>query len=178
MKTCTKCNTKKPLSDYYRQKQGDGRRPDCKACVKDRVAKHSAQHEVKARTSARMAAYQARPEVRGRIANYQAEYRARTDVRERKSEYLKAYRAENVHKWWESDFGRRSAAYGFEPVVESFTKADVIARYGDSCWHCGGTFEEIDHWPLPISRGGAHSLDNCVPSCRDCNQRSWRTESV
>lgn len=109
----------------------------------------------------------------------------RADILSRKREYwnenrerFAESRANNPHWGWESYYRRAAERCGVTPTVESFTRDELIARRGPNCWHCGGTFEELDHWPLPISRGGAHSLDNCVPSCRDCNQRSWRTESV
>ena len=30
--------------------------------------------------------------------------------------------------------------------------------------------------PTPLSRGGHHIIENCKPSCRPCNQKSWREE--
>jgi 5-methylcytosine-specific restriction endonuclease McrA len=39
---------------------------------------------------------------------------------------------------------------------------------GRKCVYCGGPYEHLDH-VVPLSRGGAHSLDNLVPSCAHCN---------
>jgi HNH endonuclease len=37
LKTCSKCRQQKPLSDFHRHTTAkDGRRPDCKVCVKER----------------------------------------------------------------------------------------------------------------------------------------------
>lgn len=46
----------------------------------------------------------------------------------------------------------------------------VFARDGHQCQYCGHTAENIDH-VIPRSRGGAHTWDNVVASCRPCNAR-------
>jgi 5-methylcytosine-specific restriction endonuclease McrA len=46
----------------------------------------------------------------------------------------------------------------------------VFARDGHRCQYCGRGAENLDH-VFPRSRGGAHSWDNVVASCRPCNAR-------
>ena len=46
----------------------------------------------------------------------------------------------------------------------------VFARDGHRCQYCGATAENIDH-VVPKSRGGTHTWDNVVASCRPCNAR-------
>ena len=46
----------------------------------------------------------------------------------------------------------------------------VFARDGHRCQYCNRTAENIDH-VVPRSRGGTHSWDNVVASCRSCNAR-------
>lgn len=46
----------------------------------------------------------------------------------------------------------------------------VFARDGHRCQYCNRAAENIDH-VVPRSRGGAHSWDNVVASCRSCNSR-------
>lgn len=46
----------------------------------------------------------------------------------------------------------------------------VFARDGHKCQYCGATAENIDH-VVPRSRGGTHTWDNVVASCRPCNAR-------
>lgn len=84
----------------------------------------------------------------------------------------RAYYVANPHLSWAKAYRRRVRQFGFEPVVETFTRDELIARYGDACFHCGGPFEELDHWPIPVRVGGPHALDNCVPACSPCN-RGW-----
>jgi 5-methylcytosine-specific restriction endonuclease McrA len=46
----------------------------------------------------------------------------------------------------------------------------VFVRDGHRCQYCGASAENIDH-VVPRSRGGLHSWDNVVASCRPCNAR-------
>jgi 5-methylcytosine-specific restriction endonuclease McrA len=46
----------------------------------------------------------------------------------------------------------------------------VFARDGHKCQYCNRAAENIDH-VMPRSRGGLHSWDNVVASCRACNAR-------
>jgi 5-methylcytosine-specific restriction endonuclease McrA len=46
----------------------------------------------------------------------------------------------------------------------------VFARDGHRCQYCGRSAENLDH-VLPRSRGGTHTWDNVVASCRPCNAR-------
>ncbi|WP_193043168.1 HNH endonuclease [Mycolicibacterium baixiangningiae] len=95
-------------------------------------------------------------------------------IRETRAKYHRAYPAANPHIGWESMYRQRARQSGFEPVIETFTRADVIARYGDACAHCGGPFDELDHYPVPVRHRGPHTLENVRPSCTPCSRRSWR----
>lgn len=46
----------------------------------------------------------------------------------------------------------------------------VFARDGHRCQYCNGPAENLDH-VVPRSRGGEHSWENVVASCRACNAR-------
>lgn len=142
MKTCTKCREAKPLDEFSRNKASrDGRRPDCKECW-----------------SAYRAANRARIRERGR--EYYGANR----------EKFRIYRAANPHIGWEASYAERARDIGFAPLVEHFTREELITRYGDQCFHCGGPFEELDHYPVPVAHGGAHTLDNTKPACLKCNR--------
>ena len=52
----------------------------------------------------------------------------------------------------------------------ALTRRAVFARDHWSCQYCGKPAENVDH-VLPKSRGGPHSWDNVVASCRPCNSR-------
>ena len=110
MKTCTGCGETKPLDEYYKNKKSrGGRLTQCKACVKVKKAE-----------------YQARPEVNDRLRAYKSKWRAEN------AEHIAEYRATHAHLMWECNYRKRAKKYGFAPVIERFTKPDVIAKYGDS----------------------------------------------
>jgi 5-methylcytosine-specific restriction endonuclease McrA len=50
------------------------------------------------------------------------------------------------------------------------TRAALMRRDNYRCVYCGRKGETIDH-VLPRSKGGAHTWENCVASCTDCNHR-------
>ncbi|MFH2218929.1 MAG: HNH endonuclease [Pseudomonadota bacterium] len=53
-----------------------------------------------------------------------------------------------------------------------FSKKNVLVRDGFKCAYCGAERERltIDHI-IPKSRGGQTNFDNCVSSCKPCNNR-------
>lgn len=156
-KQCTKCGNEKPLSDYNRARLGKhGRAAQCKACFKEyRTVNAEYLH---ARSAAN---YQAnREEVREAHADYYARNRDR----------VRAQQKENRHVAWEHEYRARARKFGFEPVVESFTRADVIAywRNGERCIYCDSPATDLDHL-APVALGGHHTLANCALSCGACN---------
>lgn len=53
-----------------------------------------------------------------------------------------------------------------------FSKRNILIRDGFRCAYCGTNKEKltIDHI-LPKSRGGETNFENCVASCRSCNNK-------
>jgi hypothetical protein len=86
-----------------------------------------------------------------------------------------AYRSARPEIRWAAKYRSRMRALGLEPVVETFTRSDVVNTYGSSCFHCGtGEFEQLDHFPTPVAHGGTHTLRNVRPSCGPCNRAGSR----
>lgn len=165
MKTCTSCGETKPLDGYHKERLGKfGVRSKCIACLRDqRSAARAANVEsIRERERAWHAANREQISERKR-ARYAAH---REDLAAEQA----AYRARNPHRTWEHHYRARALALGLEPVVESFTRDQLIARWGDACAHCGGPFEELDHYPVPVALGGPHTLENARPSCAPCNR--------
>ncbi len=52
----------------------------------------------------------------------------------------------------------------------SLTRRAVFARDDWTCQYCGRTAENVDH-VIPRSRGGTHTWENVVASCRRCNAK-------
>lgn len=165
MKTCRKCGVVKPLSEYHVNKSyRDGLQGKCKTCVRD--YQQTNRPAIAAKERAWRAANT--DHVADRRRRYYATNAAAVSV------YNRGYHAANPHKGWERLYRQRVRRYGFEPVVEQFTRDELIENYGDACWHCGDEWAELDHYPKPVSQGGSHTLDNCRPSCRPCNRRGTR----
>ncbi len=55
-------------------------------------------------------------------------------------------------------------------VRTSISRKAVFVRDDFTCQYCGSRAENIDH-VMPRSRGGEHTWDNIVASCRRCNTR-------
>jgi len=53
-----------------------------------------------------------------------------------------------------------------------FSKKNVVVRDGFTCAYCGKSDQRltIDHI-IPKSRGGKSTFENCVASCKPCNNR-------
>lgn len=167
MKVCRKCHETKPLDGFNRDKsRSDGRRSRCKACDSERHAAY------RAANSERIAEY-----VRGWRAenpNYQAKWRAENP--DYMAEYGARYRAANPHINREAGYVYRARKFGFGPVVESFTVAEMIEHWGNGerCIYCDGPFEEMDH-VIPVGLGGHHVISNVAPSCAPCNRQNIAT---
>jgi 5-methylcytosine-specific restriction endonuclease McrA len=52
----------------------------------------------------------------------------------------------------------------------SLTRRAVFARDEWTCQYCGRAAENVDH-VIPRSRGGMHTWENVVASCRRCNAK-------
>jgi 5-methylcytosine-specific restriction endonuclease McrA len=50
------------------------------------------------------------------------------------------------------------------------TRAALMRRDNYLCAYCGRRAETVDH-VVPRSKGGGHTWENCVASCRTCNHR-------
>ncbi len=163
-KTCRKCGHAKELSEYTKHKDGEfGLSPRCRDCLReDRAAKAD---EARERARAWRLANPEKAKEKSR-AWYQAN-------RERAIATAQAYVEANAEKVAERKkawlYVRRASGFGFNPEVEHFTGADMVERYGDSCFYCeAGAFEQVDHY-VPVSKGGPHTLANVRPSCASCN---------
>ena len=149
-KRCTGCGETKALDDYGKHKNGKyGRNSKCKEC-----------------SNARGKAWrEANPEAsRAYMREYmRAWHKKNPGARKR-------LRDDNIGSVWAANYRARARKFGFEPMVEPFTREELVETYGDECWHCGGPFEELDHYPVSVRDGGHHRLSNTRPSCVGCNR--------
>jgi len=173
VKTCTKCGETKPLAEFSRQRRAkDGLQFQCKAC---RAVYNKAYREANAEeTAARMRAWcQANPdyhkawrdehadEIAAQAKMYSAAHADEIAAR------LKAWRESNPEQAAAQQ--RRRRARLVNATVEDFDEKEVWERAGYACVYCGATDNlSIDHIK-PLSKDGAHGLDNLCVACRSCN---------
>lgn len=72
---------------------------------------------------------------------------------------------------------RRAAKLGVGSGVDPAAWAAMVAAAGRRCGYCGLEAPlTMDH-RIPLSRGGAHTVENLIPACKPCNSRKHtRTE--
>lgn len=151
-KTCTRCQTEKPRSLFYRDKRRkDGLYSWCKECFKAHCR----------------SAYDPEKD-RARRHRWVEERGGSEKTRAR----VNAWRAENAERFAllnRENARRRRSTDG--PV----DYAAVLDRDGMVCHICDDEIPSMDvlHFDhvIPLSRGGAHSYDNIKPSHASCNLR-------
>jgi hypothetical protein len=83
---------------------------------------------------------------------------------------------------------QRRRARQMDATVEHFTASDVRAYHGDDCYLCDKKINyslkfphpkspSLDH-VQPLSRGGAHSLENCAMAHLECNLKKHAAPAV
>ncbi|CAB4123862.1 HNHc domain containing protein [uncultured Caudovirales phage] len=132
-------------------------------------------------------AIQARARKR-RLDNYEAFQKRQREYYEANKEHIrdmnKLWRAANPSKRREAE--RRSRARHFNVEYEYYTEQQVYELYGHTCYLCGTEIDmmatriigqpgweqgyHLEH-VVPLSRGGADTLDNVRPSHGVCNLR-------
>lgn len=181
MKVCTKCKEEKPLEAFSKDSQKkDGLRSSCKACKKTYDKKYVSEN--KESKYAKAAIYNAahREEKAAYDKTRRDEYG--DVIRSKKREYYHNGGKE-VGDTWIKNNRERTRSYASKAAakrrtllvdselshkkVEQWLKLqEPVCAY---CKTCCKEYYEIDHI-LPLSRGGAHSLDNLAISCRSCNR--------
>ena len=73
-----------------------------------------------------------------------------------------------------ADHKRKARLRGNDATMTRAQWKSVLAWFENKCAYCQLWFERLtqDH-VIPISRGGAHAVDNIVPACRTCNARKY-----
>jgi 5-methylcytosine-specific restriction endonuclease McrA len=195
-KTCTGCGLSKPPDEFYSVKSGKyaGRLlAQCRACYHIRnqraLAKiprkwkwhtHLATETEKACTRCERIKPRADFHVRksGRLAGRIYEWCkecCREAVRVHKRLRPLAYKAWQANLWGRKQHdGTPRIGITWSLVTES----DLVVLLRDQqgqCGYCGLVLSsnwQTDH-RIPLSRGGAHTIDNLVAVCAPCNRRKW-----
>lgn len=101
-------------------------------------------------------------------------YLQRPSVKIKSAARFRKWRANNRAYFVETNRRRRAQKYQ-TPILERISSQQWEAlkqRYNYQCAWCEQVFDAAlitqDHI-IPLSKGGAHTLQNIVPSCRPCN---------
>jgi 5-methylcytosine-specific restriction endonuclease McrA len=164
MRTCTKCEAIKPLTEFHpRPEVSSGLRRDCKTCVNTANREYARRNKEQA--SLQQKAWRDRnPErVRKNITTW-----AKSNPDKRAAHCAKWRKAnlETCAAFARNYATRKRGSEGYH------TGEQVRARFeyfGNKCLGCGTTERlEADH-NIPVSKGGPNWASNIVPLCRSCN---------
>lgn len=172
-KRCSKCSSTKPAAEFYRNNRTSDRLcAHCKVCMDEASRAHQRGNPVRA-ARAKVWREQNSEHVRDYYQRYYAE----------NYEYIRAKGAEwqknNPEKSRIRNQRRRARKRSVE--TEMFSKQDLTNHFDDigayACVYCDGPYQQDDH-VVPISKGGPHTIDNMVPSCKTCNIIKKDTDPV
>jgi Restriction endonuclease len=173
-KVCSKCGVEKNLEDFpnFIKRKKDGvqtKRPECKECMK----KYLAEHYKKNKAARKEWAKEYRTKNRDACNKTVKEWRKKNPEKSKASSrnYFKKHpdKLRAMH-------AKRRALENKAPLgdLKAITAWEATWRKAKSveCYWCGKKFPgkkcRPDH-VIPLSRGGAHSLENLVTACHSCN---------
>lgn len=183
-KVCTKCQTWKPVEQFSkRSKRLDGYNSHCKDCHNaiNRVLywrdieRAREKNRAKQKHYARLEKHKAR---RHRYRQEHLEHLLELNRKHRRAnpayyrEHSKQWRLRNLEKMQAKDSARRAFKMGQPGSFTAEEWQELKQRYNFTCLCCGRREPEIkltvDH-VVPISKGGASTIENIQPLCKTCN---------
>lgn len=194
MKICTKCKIEKFTSEFNKNSgSGDGLRPDCKSCVKERDTKYRAQNKEKIAKS--KASYQ--KENREKLRIYGAAWRAKNPEKaaapkarwsqknkESEAARLAMWRRNNPEAKKASNHARRALSAGAEGCHTKHDISNLVQLQKFRCASCllkiikSGRLEyHVDHI-IPLSKGGSNWPTNLQILCPGCNLRKYAKDPL
>lgn len=176
MKTCTRCGTERPYSDFHRRSDGmaDGYRAHCKPCVR------AANRDLWKRNGKTWA----RRDQREYLRVYRLTHPRPHDPALAREKYLanRERALEGSRRWAAANRDRKTQAtanYRARKAGvfrERIYRKKVWEQHNGACGICNRPCDpanwHLDHI-IPIFRGGEHSYANVQPAHPTCNLRKW-----
>jgi 5-methylcytosine-specific restriction endonuclease McrA len=194
-KQCTKCGETKPFSGYYFRKKDNRYESACKACHRAENRAWREAHPGRSAETARKWREEHPERFREMRAKWKVDhaketqersrilYATNSKMREWRRQYSlqhrdeiavknKMYRARDPDAIRAARWRRKMRLRGVSGNVTPAEWRERIAYFNGHCAYCGEQMirPTQDHM-VPISRGGAHSIENLVPACMSCNSR-------
>lgn len=160
MKTCTLCQSTKPLTDFYFEKRLNRHMTRCKDCYKQKV---KAWRDTPSGAASVKEAYQ-----RKKASGYRnAPYASKTpEQRAQMAAAVKAWR--DKHRKSFNDEQRQSLQLR-RSLAARVAWPVIVAHYGSRCLCCGADRTLCMDHVIPLSANGPNLLTNLQPLCRACN---------
>ena len=174
-KACTKCGLyKAPTAFHKRKLSKDGLMAQCKDCVNSRIKANYDKDPAKKIAKTREY-HLANPEWSKEVLaawhkkNREIRYARVKDRLISDPDFL------NYRRKVQANSERKRRALKAETQVEHITLIqyeEKLLSFNNTCWICEQEIKtlEWDH-VHPLSKGGAHVIDNLNPACSDCNGR-------
>jgi len=205
MKTCNKCKTPKPMTEFNKNnQQADGLTGTCKSCLSviRKTWDHAYNRTAKARETARRyyyskkgqatkmsyrEKYELTPEqkekylIAGRTHEREGRYKARRKRYDQsaKGKAMKAALDKRYARTEKGRFSKRKTEIKRKHQIKAsdctLTRdqwREIKEKFDHRCAYCNRKMDrlEMDH-VYPLSKGGAHTVENIVPACRTCNAK-------
>lgn len=164
MKTCSKCGTSQPVSEFRPRADRGGRlRSHCRGCEASQIAGW------RARNADHLRAHEARRYSENREQRSAAHKQWRDANLERSRERTRTWKAANPLVARAHEGRRRAAKRAAATETISAAQIDaLIEEFNGLCGYCSAPWEHLDHY-IPLARGGRHTIANLVPACAACN---------
>lgn len=108
------------------------------------------------------------------LAKSAAEKRRDNSAREKQAARRKKWGQNNRDKVYEYNTRRRAAKTTSSLTFTVGQWQALLVLFDNRCAYCDAAdVLLVQEHMIPLSRGGAHALENIVPSCGPCNGRKW-----
>jgi 5-methylcytosine-specific restriction endonuclease McrA len=183
-KKCTKCGGIKPITEFHKDKRlKSGHTSWCELCnrqyhkqyyrgdkekIISRAKKYYENDRENKKINVRAWAIK-NPERRKSICK-----KWRDNNKEQSTQAIKEWKNSHPEKVTISSETRRIRILNAEGTIAAEEWTAVLEKYHHTCLCCGKNNVKLtmDH-VVPVSLGGAHSIENIQPLCQSCNSKKY-----